>query len=80
MANLVKVKGKVRELDVKQSIDNDGNHKQEVSVKFAYNKRPNSPQRTPNRPTGIPRQPNAIRYNVGDKHAKAQTDNKQTEA
>lgn len=80
MANLVKVKGKIRELDVKQSIDNDGNHKQEVSVKFAHNKRPNSPQRTPNRPTGMPRQPNAIRYNVGDKHAKVQTDNKQTEA
>lgn len=86
MAQRIKIKGKVKDMEVKQTSDYEGKQHQEAKITFVANakpKTPNKPNYTINKPSyaiNRPKQPNGIRYNVGDKHAKAQTDNKQTEA
>ena len=86
MAQRIKVKGRIKDMEVKQTSDYEGKQHQEAKVTFVTNakpKAPNKPNYTINKPSyaiNRPRQPNGIRYDAGDKHAKAQTDNKQTEA
>lgn len=86
MAQQIRVRGKVRDIEVKQTSDYEGNQHQEARIAFITNATPKNPNYTinkPNRPSyaiNKPRQPNGIRYNVGDQHAKTETNTKQTEA
>ena len=100
MAQRIRVHGRVKDIEVKQTSDYEGNQHQEARITFATNatpkkpnytinkprysiNRPNRPSYTINRPSYTikkPRQPNGIRYNVGDQHAKTETNTKQTEA
>ena len=86
MAQQIRVRGKVRDIEVKQTSDYESNQHQEARITFITNATPKNPNYTinkPNRPSyaiNKPRQPNGIRYNVGDQHAKTETNTKQTEA
>lgn len=100
MAQRIKVHGRIKNMEVKQTSDYEGRQHQEARITFAVNatpKKPNKPNYTVNKPkyavnkpsytinkpsysVNRPKQPNGIRYNVGDKHAQAQTDTKQTKA
>ena len=86
MAQRIRVHGRVKDIEVKQTSDYEGNQHQEARITFATNATPKKPNYTinrPNRPSytiNKPRQPNGIRYNVGDQHAKTETNTKQTEA
>ena len=83
MAQQIRVRGKVRDIEVKQTSDYEGNQHQEARIAFITNATPKNPNYTINRPSytiNKPRQPNGIRYNVGDQHAKTETNTKQTEA
>lgn len=93
MAQRIRVRGKVKGIEVKQTSNYEGNQHQEARITFATNATPKKPNYTinkpkysinkPNKPSyaiNKPRQPNGIRYNVGDQHAKTETNTKQTEA
>ena len=93
MAQRIRVHGRVKDIEVKQTSDYEGNQHQEARITFATNATPKKPNYTinkpkysinrPNRPSytiNKTRQPNGIRYNVGDQHAKTETNTKQTEA
>ena len=93
MAQRIRVHGRVKDIEVKQTSDYEGNQHQEAKITFATNATPKKPNYTinkpkysinrPNKPSyaiNKPRQPNGIRYNVGDQHAKTETNTKQTEA
>ena len=86
MAQQIRVRGKVRDIEVKQTSDYESNQHQEARITFITNAAPKNPNYTINKPNRLsyainkPRQPNGIRYNVGDQHAKTETNTKQTEA
>lgn len=93
MAQRIRVRGRVKDIEVKQTSDYEGKQHQEAKITFATNATPKKPNYTinkpkysinkPNRPSyaiNKPRQPNGIRYNVGDQHAKTETNTKRTEA
>ena len=86
MAQQIRVRGKVRDIEVKQTSDYEGNQHQEARITFITNATPKNPNYAINKPNRLsytinkPRQPNGIRYNVGDQHAKTETNTKQTEA
>lgn len=86
MAQRIRVHGRVKDIEVKQTSDYEGNQHQEAKITFAVNARPKSPNRpsyTVNRPSysiNRPRRPNGIRYNVGEIRAEAKTDNSEAKA
>lgn len=90
MAQRIKVRGDVKDIEVHQTTDEKGHQHQEARITFATNLEPNRPNYTINKPNytinrpnytiNRPRQPNGIRYNVGGQHAEARVDNKQAEA
>ena len=80
MSQSVRARGRIVGFDVKQSIDEEGDHHQEASVKFLHYKRAPAQPNRPNYAVNRPRQPNGIRYNVGGQRDEAGADAKQNEA